>query len=380
MFYYLSELNDYFSPLRIFQYITVRTFAAAGTAFVFSLLLTPWLINKLKQFKARQQFRTLEAQQDYQEKSETPTMGGLMIISATLVSSLLWAQPNFYVLLSISTMAWMGGIGFMDDWLKIRQKNLDGLNETYKLLLQGAWVLILLGFLRSNPETWLRTQQLFVLFLKHPIVPAMGLVLSGLFIFGVLGGASNAVNLTDGLDGLAIGCTNPAALAYLVMAYAAGNAVFADYLQIPYVAGGGELAVFCGALLGAGLGFLWFNAAPALIIMGDTGSLAIGGALAIVAILIKQELTLVIVGGVFVMQALSVLIQRYCFKFTRLKYGVGKRVFLMAPLHHHFEKLEKLRAEQENRDAQKIETRIVARFVILAIIFALAGIASLKIR
>lgn len=380
MFYYLSELSDLFSPLRIFQYITVRTFAAAGMAFLISLLVGPWMIRWLKKLSLKQQIRNDPALAGHQAKAGTPTMGGAMILLATLASTLCWAQPNSYVLVATATMLYMGFVGLLDDGLKIRRQNSAGLAEHYKLLLQGVWVVLLLAYLWKDPETRLRTQQLFVPFLKNPVVPAMGLLLTGLFLFGVLAGSSNAVNLADGLDGLAIGCSNPAALAYLVMAYAAGHYEFARYLQIPYVAGGGELAVFCGALLGAGLGFLWFNAHPALVFMGDTGSLAIGGALAIVAILIKQELTLLIVGGVFVIQVLSVLLQRGWFKYTRIRYGAGRRVFQRAPLHHHFEVLEVLSAKKEDRPPQNIESRIVARFCILAIIFALAGIATLKIR
>ena len=349
-------------------------------AFLISLLVGPWMIRWLKKLNLKQQIRNDPALEGHQVKTDTPTMGGIMILLATLVPTLCWALPNAYVLVATTTMLYMGFVGLLDDGLKIRCQNSDGLAEHYKLLMQGLWVVLLLAYLWENPETRLRTQQLFVPFLKNPVVPAMGVFLTGLFLFGVLAGASNATNLTDGLDGLAIGCSNPAALAYLVMAYAAGHSEFARYLQIPYVAGGGELAVFCGALLGAGLGFLWFNAHPALVFMGDTGSLAIGGALAIVAILIKQELTLLIVGGVFVIQALSVLLQRGWFKYTRIRYGEGRRIFQRAPLHHHFEVLEMLRAKKGNRPPQNIESRIVARFCILAIIFALAGIATLKIR
>lgn len=380
MFYYLSELSDLFSPLRIFQYITVRAFAAAGMAFMLSLIIGPGMIRWLNRLSCKQQIRNDPALAGHQSRADTPTMGGILILFTTLLSTFCWAIPNSYVLVALATFAFMGGIGFLDDWLKLKHQNSDGLAEKYKLLLQAVWVIILLIFLWSDPETRLRTQQLFVPFLKNPIVPAMGLILTGLFLFAVLAGASNATNLADGLDGLAIGCSNPAILAYLVMAYAAGHSEFARYLQIPYIAGSGELSIFCGALLGAGLGFLWFNAHPALVFMGDTGSLAIGGGIAVVAILVKQELTLVIVGGVFVIQALSVLLQRAWFKYTRIRHGEGQRIFLVAPLHHHFEKKEELSAEKEGRSAQDIEGRIVARFCILAIVFALAGIATLKIR
>jgi phospho-N-acetylmuramoyl-pentapeptide-transferase len=217
---------------------------------------------------------------------------------------------------------------------------------------------------------------LMVPFFKEPVIGCMGWIGTFVFLALVLVGASNAVNLTDGLDGLAIGCSNSAVAAYLAMAYMAGHFAFAEYLQVPFVRGGGELAVFCGALLGAGLGFLWFNCHPAKIFMGDTGSLALGGAVATVAILIKQELVLILVGGVFVMEAVSVILQVGWFKFTRKKYGEGRRVFLRAPLHHHFE----YRAKKLGRTMDAYENRITIRFWILSIIFALIGVASLKIR
>jgi phospho-N-acetylmuramoyl-pentapeptide-transferase len=208
----------------------------------------------------------------------------------------------------------------------------------------------------------------------------MTLIGALLFLSLVIVGATNAVNITDGLDGLAIGCSNSVALAYLIMSYVAGHAVFAEYLQLPYVPGAGELTVFCGCLLGAGLGFLWYNCHPAQVFMGDTGSLALGGSIAMVSIMIMQELMLLIVGGVFVIEAASVLIQVGYFKFTRYRYGEGRRVFKRAPLHHHFELVEKERAEREGRDLEVVETMITTRFWVLSIIFALIGVATLKIR
>jgi phospho-N-acetylmuramoyl-pentapeptide-transferase len=216
-------------------------------------------------------------------------------------------------------------------------------------------------------------------FFKNPILD-LGLIGGFIFLVVVLVGASNAVNLTDGLDGLAIGCSNSAAVAYLFLTYVAGNYNFSEYLQVPFVLGSGELTVFCGALLGAGLGFLWYNCHPAKIFMGDTGSLALGGGIAMLAILIKQELLLIIVGGVFVIEAVSVLIQSSHFKYTKRRYGKGQRVFKCAPLHHHFEFVEKERAMDENRPPELVETVIVTRFWILSIIFALIGVATLKIR
>lgn len=382
--YHLSELQELFSPLRIFQYITVRTFLAAGTAFIMSLVLGMRLINGLSRLKAAQQFRDDQVLKEHLKKAGTPTMGGVMIILTTVVSSLLWGRLNMYLLLTLGTLVYLGLVGFLDDYLKIRHKNSKGLSSKWKLTLQGLWAVLALAFLWQTPETHDSIQQLFVPFMKDPIIPAMGFVFTLVFIYVVIVGASNAVNLTDGLDGLAIGCSNSVMLAYLLMSYAAGHFGFASYLQVPFVKGAGELTVFCGALLGSGLGFLWYNAHPARVFMGDTGSLAIGGAIAMVAILIKQELSLIIVGGIFVLEAASVILQVNWFKLTKKKYGEGRRIFLCAPLHHHFEmkerSLELRMAEAEGRQPQNTESRVVSRFVIMSIIFALLGIATLKIR
>ena len=376
MLYWICEWSHLFSPLRIFRYITFRTVMAAGTAFLFSLILGPWLIEKLRLFRLTEQ-REDERLQGLKKtgKVGTPTMGGLLIVFSATVASVLWAVPgNFQVLCALTTFCFLGTIGFIDDYAKIHRRR--GLSPRVKLLSQAGWTAVLLLALWSNPETWPQAQQLMVPFLKDPLIPAMGLIGTFVFLVPVLVGASNAVNLTDGLDGLAIGCTNSAAAAYLAMAYVAGHFTFADYLQVPFVRGGGELAVFCGALLGAGLGFLWFNCHPARIFMGDTGSLAIGGGIAAVAILINQELVLVIVGGVFVIEAASVLLQQGWFKYTRKKYGEGRRIFRCAPLHHHFERL----AKEKGKMMDAYENRITVRFWILSIIFALVGVATLKIR
>jgi len=374
MLYWLHTLSDLFSPLRVFQYITFRTMMAAGTAFLLSLMVGPLLIKKMKQFQC---VETVEDHRvgslDRSKKVGTPTMGGLLILFSTGVSTFLWAEPgNFYVLCAVSTFLFMGGLGFLDDALKLRRGR--GLSSRIKFLGQGCWVVVFLLLLFKNPETWLRTQQLMVPFMKSPLIESMGGVGTFLFVGVILVGASNAVNLTDGLDGLAVGCSSTAVAAYLVMAYAAGHFVFADYLQIPFVKGGGELAVFCGALLGACLGFLWFNCHPAQIFMGDTGSLAIGGALAAVAILIKQELVLILIGGVFVLEALSVVIQVGGFKLSRRITGTGQRVFRRAPLHHHFEHAPR------GKVGVGLENRIVIRFWILSLLFALLGLLTLKIR
>ena len=380
MFYYLHLLDRFFTPLNLFSYITFRTLCAAATAFIVSLVVAPRLIRKLRVINFGEQKEDERvALLDRSRKVGTPTMGGLLIIVATMSATLCWADPsNLYVWVTLGTFILMGLIGFVDDYLKVKRKG--GLSVKGKFTAQLIWTALVFSVLWSIPETRQRVQDFMVPFIKYPVLD-LGLVGGFLFMFFVLVGASNAVNLTDGLDGLAIGCSNSALGAYLVLTYVAGHRVFAlEHLFVPYVAGAGELTVFCGALLGAGMGFLWYNCHPAKIFMGDTGSLALGGAIAMLAILIKQELLLVIVGGVFVAEAASVVIQSGWFKFTRKRYGEGRRVFKCAPLHHHFEFVEKERAMEQNRPPELVETVIVTRFWILSIIFALIGVATLKIR
>ena len=366
MLYYLHLLTNVFSPLRVFRYISFRALAGAGTAFLITVILGPWMIRQLRKLKVGQCERKEEAPPLYVlhgKKEGTPTMGGVLIISSVVISSLLWAIPgNAFVLLTLATMCWMGAIGFCDDYAKVRKKDTKGLCARRKFLLEVLWAVIVAGLLMVLPETRNQARNMFVPFLKNPVQSDMNVFFAVGFLALVLVGATNAVNLTDGLDGLAIGCSGSAALSYLAMAYVAGNALLAKYLHVPYIEGSGELAVFCGCLLGACLGFLWYNCHPAMVFMGDTGSLALGGGIAMVAILIKQELVLVIVGGVFVLEALSVILQVASFKFR------GKRIFAMAPIHHHF--------EHRNRS----ETQVTIRFWILSIIFALLGVATLKIR
>jgi phospho-N-acetylmuramoyl-pentapeptide-transferase len=362
MLYYLHQLQDVFSPFRLFQYITVRAVAGAGTAFLLSVLLGPWVIRLLRKLKIGQVVRE-EMQQMHATKVGTPTMGGVLIISSILLSTLLWVDvTNIQVWLVLGVMVYMGGIGFLDDYAQIRKQQSKGLSARGKILLQILGGAIVVVVLRELPEDAGRLQHVMVPFVKDPVFADIGLLLAFAWVILVVVGASNAVNLTDGLDGLAIGCSSSVALSYLVLSYAAGHAAFAEYLLVPYVRGSGELAVFCGCMVGACLGFLWFNCHPAMVFMGDTGSLALGGSIAMVALLIRQEVVLVLVGGVFVMEALSVIIQVASFKLT------GKRVFRMAPLHHHFEK------------KGWSETQVTIRFWILSIIFALLGILSLKIR
>ena len=365
MLYYLHYFSDAVSWLRVFRYITVRALGAAATAFVLCLILGPWVIRSLQRMGVRQYERKDEAPPLHAlhgRKEGTPTMGGILIIASVVLSTALWAPLNVFILLTLATVLAMGCLGFEDDYRKLCGKSAKGLSARGKFLVQVAWSVLMAAALLLLPQTRAYVRQLMVPFYKDPVIADMGIVCTILFLTLIIVGATNAVNLTDGLDGLAIGCSSSVALSYLVMAYVAGNLKFAEYLRVPYIPGSGELAVFCGALLGAGLGFLWFNCHPAQVFMGDTGSLALGGGIAMVAILIKQELALIIVGGVFVMEALSVILQVASFKLR------GKRIFAMAPIHHHFE----LRKWSE--------TQVTIRFWILSILFALLGVATLKIR
>ncbi|OVE73850.1 phospho-N-acetylmuramoyl-pentapeptide-transferase [bacterium B17] len=366
MFYSLYELTDWFSPLRVFQYITVRTVGAAGMAFLISVIAGPRVIAQLRKFKIGQIIRTHEAPDLYAlhaGKQGTPTMGGILIILSILISTLLWARPgSVFINITLCTLCYMGLVGFWDDYLKIVNRRSKGLRGIYKLLLETLWVFVLVFVLMRLPETEKSVRMFMVPFVKAPVLENAGFIFIFIFALLVIVGSSNAVNLTDGLDGLAIGCSGSVALSYLVMSYVAGHVAFSEYLNVPYVAGSGELSVFCGALLGSCLGFLWYNCHPAEVFMGDTGSLALGGSIAVVAVLIKQELALIIVGGVFVIEAVSVILQVLSFKLT------GKRVFAMAPIHHHFEM------------KKWSETQVTIRFWIISIIFAILGILTLKIR
>lgn len=366
MLFYLSQLSDLFSPLNVFQYVTFRSMGAALTAFLLTLLSGPAVIQMLKKLKFGQPIRDEKEAKKLANlhggKEGTPTMGGLMVLITVILSTLLWSKPhNPYVWATLVPMALFGLIGFLDDFKKITQKKFHGISSRQKLIGQ---VLIGLGvaiFLLMTPETMERALQLQVPFLKDPLIYNMGWF-AIFFILLIIVGSSNAVNLTDGLDGLAAGCILTVSGVYAVFTYLTGNVKAANYLLLPFIPGAGELTIFCAALAGASLGFLWFNCHPARVFMGDTGSLAIGGALGVVAIIIKQELLLAIVGGVFVLEALSVILQVTSFKLT------GKRVFAMSPLHHHFE----LRGWSE--------TTVVVRFWILSIVFALLGLATLKLR
>jgi len=376
MMYYLYKLSEsgpeWLHGFNVFQYITFRAMAAAMTSFLLCILLGHWVIRRLISLKLGQPIRTADEVHKLFElhgkKAGTPTMGGVLIHGAVIVSTLLWARPdNMAVWLLVFTIVACGALGFWDDWLKVSKKNSGGISERTKLFGQIAVAGVVAAFFLLNPATEIQARALYVPFYKAPVIENLGwwsVVFFGLVIVGT----SNAVNLTDGLDGLAAGCTATSALAFGVLSYASGNVKIAQYLQIPYYPFAGELSIVCLALAGASIGFLWFNAHPAQMFMGDTGSLAIGGLLGVVAICCKQELLLVLVGGVFVIEATSVLIQRIVFKVTKRLYGEGRRVFKMAPIHHHFE----LKGWPENV--------VIVRFWILSVLFALLGLATLKLR
>jgi phospho-N-acetylmuramoyl-pentapeptide-transferase len=360
LYHLLYPFHVELSVLNVTRYITFRTAAASLSALAISLMLGPWMIRKLREFQIGQVIRQ-EGPTTHRPKAGTPTMGGLLILTAALVPTLLWADlTNVYVWIAVVTTAGFGGIGFADDYLKIVRRSHHGLRPRFKMgfqILIGAAVGIVLLVLADEN---LYTTRLIFPFFKR-LIPDLGWWYMPFAIF-VLVAASNAVNLTDGLDGLAISTFAIAAATYTALAYVTGHRVFADYLLLVRFPPAAELTVFCGALVGASLGFLWYNSYPAEIFMGDVGSLALGAALGTVAILIKQELLLVIVGGVFVLEALSVIIQVASFKTT------GKRVFRMAPLHHHFELIG------------WSEPKVISRFVIVGIIFALFSLATLKLR
>ena len=377
MMWYLHFLSDrpgpdFFGAFNVFHYISFRAVGAAVTAFLLSLVFGSRVIRKLISLKVGQPIRTKEEVNRLFElhgkKAGTPTMGGVLLLGAVIVSTLLWARPdNSAVWLVLFVIAWCGALGFWDDYLKVKKKNAAGASEGTKIAAQLGLAAIVTAYFLLNPAIEVQARSLYVPFYKSPIIENMGWFTFFFFALVILG-SSNAVNLTDGLDGLAAGCTASTFFAYGIFAYAAGNVKVATYLQIPFYPFVGELTVICMAMVGASFGFLWFNCHQARVFMGDTGSLAIGATIGVVAICCKQELLLIVVGGIFVAEAVSVLIQRTWFKITKRRYGEGRRVFRMAPLHHHFELI-----------GWK-ETTVVARFWILSIMCAFLGIATLKLR
>ena len=361
MLYWLVDLSDKLSVLNVFRYITFRTGGAVITALLFVFMFGPMIIDRLRLFQGKgQPIRSDGPQSHIVAKAGTPTMGGLMILSGMLVSTLLWANPaNPYVWIVLGVTLSFGFVGFYDDYLKVKKQRSDGFSARTRLGIEA-----LIAALASIALVHLGQSQI-AMTLVFPFFKDVVLNLGWFFVFFaafIIVGAGNAVNLTDGLDGLAIVPVMIAAASFGMIAYLSGNAVFADYLQIHYVAGTGELAVLCGAVLGAGLGFLWFNAPPASIFMGDTGSLALGGMIGAVAVATKHEIVLAVIGGLFVLEAVSVIVQVVSFKLT------GKRIFKMAPIHHHFEQLG------------WTEPQIVIRFWIVSVVLALAGLSTLKLR
>jgi len=359
MFYhFLYPLHTVFSGFNVFRYITFRCVGATVTAFLMVLLFGPKFIKYLQQLEIGQVVRR-DGPETHFSKQGVPTMGGMLIIFALSLTTLLWVNlTNTHVWVILVVTLWFGLIGGYDDYQKIRKKNSKGLSPKAKLFFQGLGAFTAAWFIYKNP---LVNTEVVLPFFKH-FSPDLG-VLYLFFVVLVVVGASNAVNLTDGLDGLASGPTVITSAVYLVFSYLAGHATLSAYLQIPFVAGAGEVAIFCGAMVGASLGFLWFNTFPAQVFMGDTGSLSLGAALGCVAVITKQEVLLVLVGGVFVMEALSVILQVGFFKVSG-----GKRIFLMAPFHHHYEK------------KGWAEPKVVVRFWIVSIILGLSALATLKLR
>ena len=360
LYYLLPRLSDWIGVLNVTRYITFRTAAASLTALAISLAFGPYMIRKLREFQIGQVIRH-EGPASHRPKAGTPTMGGLLILTAAIVPTMLWADlTNIYIWIAVLSTLAFGAIGFADDYLKIVRRTHHGLRPRYKMLATiGVGVAVGVSLMVLARYELYNTRLIFPFFKR--LIPELGW---GYVLFAtlVLIGTSHAVNVTDGLDGLAISAFTVSAAAFTALAYVTGHRVLADYLLLVRFPPAGELTIFCGSLVGAGLGFLWYNSYPAEIFMGDVGSLALGGALGTVAILIKQELLLLIVGGVFVIEALSVIIQVASFKLT------GQRVFRMAPLHHHFELIG------------WSEPKVITRFLIAAIVFALFSLTTLKLR
>ena len=357
LYHLLYPLHTEYSVLYVFRYITFRTIYATITALLISFMIGPWLISTLQRLQIGQSIRKVGPESHF-VKEGTPTMGGSLILLAIILPTLLWADlSNLYIWVTLLVTAGYGAVGFIDDYLKVVRKNSDGISARQKMFWQIVIALIaaLLLYFSAGFET-----HLSVPFFKN-VNPDLGIFYIPFAVL-VMVGASNAVNLTDGLDGLAIGPMIIAAATFLLLAYLAGNARLSEYLQITGIPGAGELAILCGAMIGAGLGFLWFNSYPAQVFMGDVGSLSLGGALGVIAVITKNEFLLVIVGGIFVIEALSVIVQVTSFRYWR------RRVFRMAPIHHHFE----LKGWPE--------PKIIVRFWIISIILALVALSTLKLR
>jgi phospho-N-acetylmuramoyl-pentapeptide-transferase len=350
----------------VFDYITLRAVVAAMTSLIISFMLGPWMIRKLTAMKIGQSVRT-DGPQTHLVKAGTPTMGGALILMSVAITTLLWGDlHNPYIWVVLFTTLGVGAIGWVDDYRKVVYKNPDGLSARAKMFWQSL-IALAVGIYLVQHATLPQQTELIVPFFKNVVIP-LGTVGFVVLVYLVIVGSSNAVNLTDGLDGLAIMPTVMVAAALAIFAYVAGRVDFSGYLGEPYIPGAGELAIFCAAIAGSGLAFLWFNAYPAEVFMGDVGALALGAALGAVAVIIRQELVLFIMGGVFVVEAVSVMLQVSYFKYTKKRYGTGKRILLMAPLHHHFE-----------QKGWK-ETQVVVRFWIITMLLVLIGLATLKLR
>ena len=369
MLYYLFEyINKVFNPpgFNIFRFLTFRSALAAIFGLFFSIYFGPKIIFFLKK-KQIGEAKKVDGPKSHWSKAGTPTMGGIIIILSVVIPVLLWADiKSLYIILILAGTIWLSAVGFLDDYLKVVKKYPNGLIARYKLLGQIIIGLVVGSVIYFSPQFEVINSVTTVPFLKNVnfdfsyfYIPAVVFIITA---------TSNAVNLTDGLDGLAIGVIIIVMIALSIISYVSGNAIFSDYLNIIYLPGAGELTVYVAALVGASLGFLWFNSYPAQVFMGDTGSLALGGAFGIISVLIKKELLIPILGGVFFMETISVIIQRLYFKYTKKKYGEGRRVFKMAPMHHHFEMVG------------WPEPKIVIRFYIIAIILAIVSLASFKIR
>jgi phospho-N-acetylmuramoyl-pentapeptide-transferase len=366
LYHFLVPLAEHHIIFNLFRYITFRGAGAAATALLISFVVGPWIIERLRVLRVGQVVRA-DGPAAHLSKAGTPTMGGVLIIVATAIATLLWANPAApNVIIVLVVLLWAGSLGFLDDYLKVVRKRSEGLVARYKLVGQGLIGLLLALALLTLPvmenPTWTMIPffaDYHINFMWWAFIPWVMLVLAG---------SSNAVNLSDGLDGLAAGLATIAAGTFAVFAYVIGRVDTAQYLGLMYIPGAGEMAIFCAALAGAALGFMWFNAHPADVFMGDTGSLALGAAIGAVAILLRMEFLLLLVGGVFVMEALSVMLQVGWFKYTARRHGAGQRLFAMAPLHHHFEK------------KGWAESKVIIRFWILGVLCALAAFSTLKIR
>jgi phospho-N-acetylmuramoyl-pentapeptide-transferase len=369
MLYYLFEyINKTFNPpgFDIFRFLTFRSALAAIFGLFFSIYFGPKIIDRLRKEQIGEA-KKIDGPKSHWSKAGTPTMGGLIIIFSVVIPVLLWADvKSIYIILILAGTVWLSGVGFLDDYLKVVKKYPNGLIARYKLLGQIIIGLVVGAVIYFSPQFDVINSLTTIPFLKNAnfdfsffYIPAVVFIITA---------TSNAVNLTDGLDGLAIGVTTIVMIALAIISYVSGNAIYSDYLNIMYLPGSGELTVYVAALVGASLGFLWFNSYPAQVFMGDTGSLALGGAFGIIAVLIKKELLIPILGGIFFMETISVIIQRLYFKYTKKKYGEGRRIFKMAPMHHHFEMLG------------WPEPKIVMRFYIIAIILAIVSLTSFKIR